>query len=108
MVNGRQKKLDARLRTHNIYSIEERCLEFYYFMFGSDVGRLTVYWQSPLFYIRTWQVKGNQGNRWHRGFVRLRPGFYYVFFEASEMGYGTKNAIALDDITVQKCEISGE
>ena len=109
MVSGEQKTEEARLQSHVISSIHQRCLEFYYFMFGPHVGTLKVNmaFQTDL-QTNVLKIHGNQGNRWHRGFVRLRPGIYRVLFIATKMGPGTRNAIALDDITIQKCEISGE
>lgn len=51
------------------------CFNFYYHMFGADVGRLAVYQQfsnSTTFgnYGKAvWQKKGNQGNEWKYGQV---------------------------------------
>ena len=110
MVSGEQTTiLHATLGSHTISSIHTRCLEFYYFMFGPHVGTLRVSMNFPTgVHSDVLAIHGNQGNRWHRGFARLPPGFYRVFFMATNMGHGTRNAIALDDISIQKCEISGE
>ena len=108
MVAGGDTGQKASLVSPTITSREERCVEFYYFMYGPDVGSLRVYTRlSTGFLTEIWHVRGNQGRKWHRGFAKVSSGIYQFVFEA-EMKGGKRNAIALDDVTIQKCAINGE
>ncbi|KAF7206780.1 enteropeptidase isoform X1 [Nothobranchius furzeri] len=80
------------------------CLTFWYHMFGEDVHRLRVLlhsspsqldWVTVIF-----QRDGNYGDTWNYGQVTLNfTSEATVIFEAQKRG-GTRNDIALDDITL--------
>ena len=79
------------------------CLEFYYHMYGNDIGSLSVYvrednGQEAL----VWERSGNQGNAWHRASVHIYKDLFLVAFLASG-GQGPRRLIALDDITIAEC-----
>ena len=87
-------------------------MEFYYHMYGDDVNQLNVYsrrssggvtFNSTLL----WERRGNQGNRWLRGVVKLPNEYIQLVIE----GVGSRkprNNIAIDDITISKCELLGK
>ena len=108
MAYGEKTGSKARIISPTIATAKTRCVEFYYYMYGSRVGSLSVIMRLTTGEKETlWTSKGNQGQRWHRGFVKVRKGIYQIIFEA-EMTEGTRNAIALDDVTIQTCEITSE
>lgn len=50
------------------------CIRFYYHMYGSTMGVLSVQRNDGLNnkkYDRLWYKRGNQGNVWHRGIVEV-------------------------------------
>ena len=108
MAYGENTGSKARIISPTIATAKTRCVEFYYYMYGSRVGSLRVIKRLTTGENKTlWTSKGNQGQKWHRGFVKVMPGIYQIIFEA-EMTEGTRNAIALDDVTIQTCEIASE
>ena len=108
MVAGEDTGSKARIMTPTIPSTSKRCVEFYYFMHGRDVGALRVQLRDSAGRLNLlWESKGNQGQRWHRGYAGVIPGIYQFIFEA-EMVAGSRNVIALDDITVAKCGLFGK
>ncbi|KAI3374795.1 hypothetical protein L3Q82_021349, partial [Scortum barcoo] len=79
------------------------CLMFWYYMEGSEVGRLSVYLQtvgsheSPA---KLWTRSGDQGTHWRHGRVTLTVNTpYQVIFEAVA-GNGLMRDIAIDDLTI--------
>lgn len=56
-----------------IYSVIDgngKCLVFWYYMYGSGIGRFNVYIKCGNFFgLRVWMVFGNYGNRWLRGMI---------------------------------------
>ena len=108
MAYGEKTGAKARIISPTIATSTTRCVEFYYYMFGSRVGSLRAIMRLTTGEKKTlWTAKGNQGMKWHRGFVEIKPGIYQIIFEA-EMTGGARNAIALDDVTIQICEIASE
>ena len=63
------------------YSTGQHCLQFFYHMFGKDVGSLTVlvtYSGSSLRYIK-FNMRGNQNDTWNMGRVSItRKGWFRV------------------------------
>ena len=45
-----------------------KCVEFYYHMYGTDMGTMRIYLRKGGVLDRTpvWSMSGNQGNKWHR------------------------------------------
>ncbi|XP_071965542.1 MAM and LDL-receptor class A domain-containing protein 1-like [Antedon mediterranea] len=76
------------------------CLQFWYHMYGMNVGTLTVFKEEPGFEpTRLWWRGGDQGNEWIEAKINIPPYSYFqVSFEAS---VGSQHSdIALDDIRV--------
>ena len=62
----------ARLLSHQFPPTTARCLSFWYHMYGSSTGNLSVYTLAKDFK-RTllWQKAGNQGNQWMQAKVSI-------------------------------------
>jgi hypothetical protein len=62
----------------------DKCIEFYYHMFGADVDTLNIYLkQNNLLGSPVWSRIKNQGNLWRRGEYRIRgvSNSYKIVFE---------------------------
>ncbi|XP_076003124.1 apical endosomal glycoprotein-like [Genypterus blacodes] len=80
------------------------CLMFWYYMEGTEVGKLSVYIQTPDSAgsdTLLWTRHGDQGKHWRHGRVSLSSPdtTYQVVFEAV-VGNGTVRDVAIDDLTV--------
>ena len=95
----------AQIRSRVIDASCTTCkLNFWYHMYGTTIGRLTVYMQ-PTSGTRqqVWTKRGNQGNQWLQANVDLvSNGPYQIIFEAVA-GTSFTGDIAIDDITLQNC-----
>ncbi|XP_052711456.1 MAM and LDL-receptor class A domain-containing protein 1-like isoform X3 [Crassostrea angulata] len=74
-----------------------RCLSFWYHMYGSDMGTLSVSRNGT----QLWTKTGDQGNTWH--WIQMNVGTssqtFKVTLEAVK-GKGYKSDIAIDDVTL--------
>ncbi|PIK61570.1 putative MAM and LDL-receptor class A domain-containing protein 1 isoform X1 [Apostichopus japonicus] len=81
-----------------------RCLEFFYHMYGVNVGSLEVQTldtdDGSALPQRIWRKSGNRGETWQRGLVTIdaTTNTIQIIFQAT-LGSVTQNDIALDDIT---------
>ena len=68
-----QKKGDtARLIGPTQKATSGKCLQFYYHMFGANMGTLNVYLKrNGRLYSSIWTTSGNQGDRWRAAQVTL-------------------------------------
>ena len=68
---GYKGRLASRLLTDRT----TRCLSFYYHMYGSNMGALSVFFEGAQTKTRVliWQRVGEQGNFWKEGMVTLIP-----------------------------------
>lgn len=99
-------KNSAYLIIPNLPKLEngDSCIQFWYHMYGSDIGELNIYIRSkngnlgyPL-----WSRKQNHGNEWRIGQVSITAIYEHdVVFEAVTE-YGDKGDIALDDVLVKE------
>ena len=94
----------AHLQSPKLQQSSATCeLTFYYHMAGTNVGRLEVLLFEGAEKSRVWSIEGSQGNRWHKGIVKIgrlnRP--FLVRFDAR------KTATSLADITVDDIEWIG-
>ncbi|KAJ7331585.1 Meprin A subunit beta [Desmophyllum pertusum] len=85
----------------------ERCLQFYYHMYGEHIGELKVlYSESDDIDKELWRETKNMGNQWHLKGVQLPPGSspYRVKFVGIR-GSGYQGDVAIDDVffTDGKC-----
>lgn len=102
----------ARLLSPRMPKTPAKCLQFWYHMYGSSVGSLSVYKKTgrptgP----RIWTLTGNQGNEWLVAQVSVWSSLrsFQISFEGT-VGRGGKGDIAIDDVTIfnGKCASPGE
>ncbi|CAH1790069.1 unnamed protein product [Owenia fusiformis] len=90
----------ARLISPALRIGKDQELEFYYHMYGSDMGALVVYVERENSVPEEiWRQAGDQGSRWNFARLNLPVGDYKVIFEGV-VGSGIKGDIALDDINI--------
>ena len=96
----------ARIMSVKIPSSSQKCLQFWYHMYGLDVADLRVYIKkgsslgSPL-----WTRSGDQGNLWRHATVSVTSQTQFQVVFEGVRGQSYKGDIALDDISLQdgKC-----
>ncbi|XP_077864148.1 MAM and LDL-receptor class A domain-containing protein 1-like [Saccoglossus kowalevskii] len=102
----------AKLLSMTIEGGTTECLEFWYHMYGDDIGALRVYardvetgGENPI----TWEKSSNQGNMWRYGTAELYSDYDYQIVIESEKGDDTKGDIAIDDLLpkIGSCGIPG-
>eukprot|EP00118_Oscarella_pearsei_P003168 m.13253 g.13253 ORF g.13253 m.13253 type:complete len:3799 (+) comp24600_c0_seq1:127-11523(+) len=88
-----------------LYSVDSsQCMFFYYNMYGSDVGNLTVFILSASGKKSVvLSVVGNQGSFWQQGKVKLQTGSNYRIVFEGMRGNGFHGDIAIDDISFGSC-----
>nr|XP_026691416.1 MAM and LDL-receptor class A domain-containing protein 1-like [Ciona intestinalis] len=99
----------GRTATPHLFESGYACatLQFYYHMFGDDIGTLNVYviTDPPPYYYDNpvWSVTGDQGNQWLLGEVNISfPLDYMIAFEgtAKRSPFDNEGDIAIDDVSV--------
>ncbi|XP_067136226.1 meprin A subunit beta-like [Centruroides vittatus] len=96
----------ARIATPTFHpSGQMVCLTAYYYMWGPDMGQLSVYARFyNRFDVQIWSVGGNQGPEW----ILLKLAFpseglpIQIVFEAI-LGWTASSDIALDDVVFEDC-----
>ena len=92
----------ARLFSPQMPKTPSKCVQFWYHMYGSSIGTLSLYKKTgqsngP----RIWTLKGDQGDEWLIAQVTvwspLRP--FRLTFEGTG-GSGNKGDIAIDDVEI--------
>uniref|UniRef100_UPI00358F9E8C uncharacterized protein n=1 Tax=Myxine glutinosa TaxID=7769 RepID=UPI00358F9E8C len=89
------------IRSQNLSS-DRACLEFWYYMYGRDVYKLSVLVGTGTEDERIlWSKQGNLGKSWLPGQIYLNETdtFWFVF-KAERTRRGTENEISLDDISL--------
>ena len=61
----------ARLLSDWIEPNEEVCIQFWYHMYGSDIGNLSIYLKTNQSEKVVWTLLGNQGDQWRFGQTAL-------------------------------------
>ncbi|XP_033121895.1 ZP domain-containing protein-like [Anneissia japonica] len=92
----------ARLRSPLLSSERSQILQFYYHMYGAEMGTLNVYRKSTNGYDILWTKSGNQGNLWYQAnvpFQRYGTSDNYIVFEGI-IGTSFTSDIAIDDISI--------
>ena len=84
----------------NITNLSSPQLEFWYNMYGSAVGSLTVKMWYGNQWINIWTMSGNQGPAWHKAIISLIPYKSITQFRFVTTRGGTYGDIAIDDIKV--------
>jgi len=85
-------------------TIGGKCVEFFYHMYGVDMGTLRVFVRKGgrVDMTPVWTMSGNQGNSWYRAsFTVQTPQPWKIIFEGIRGGGYTSDA-AIDDITIHK------
>ncbi|XP_047128245.1 MAM and LDL-receptor class A domain-containing protein 1 isoform X1 [Hydra vulgaris] len=94
----------AILRSETVpTSGDGKCVQFWYHMYGSEIGKLEVNMRvgNDISETIVWELSGDQGNVWKQGQAPFlsRGQNMEIRFEGIR-GYGYKGDIAIDDITV--------
>ncbi|XP_078334103.1 MAM and LDL-receptor class A domain-containing protein 1-like [Crassostrea virginica] len=96
----------ARLFTPKYPAVnQDQCLQFYYHMYGSQIGKLNVKLRlNNALGSTIWSKSGNQGNQWSIAQVTLQniqinTPTYQVAFEGVR-GTGFLSDIAIDDVSI--------
>ena len=77
--SGKNTGDKARLLSGWIEPNEVICVQFWYHMHGSDIGKLNIYLKTNQSETLVWSLSGDQGNRWRFGQTALNsPSLYKV------------------------------
>ena len=99
-VSGKKKGDKATLESPYYSRRRSQCLEFWYHMYGINVGTLNVYTKQLFFRRLVWAKSGNQGNLWRKAQVPLSLFFgVSLSFEAIR-GDSPFGDIAIDDVSL--------
>ncbi|XP_033751986.1 MAM and LDL-receptor class A domain-containing protein 1-like [Pecten maximus] len=99
----------ANLRSPSYPASQQKCLTFWYHMYGQDIGTLNIYISTyNQLGNSVWSLYGNQGNTWHKGQVTVssRSSFQVVF--SGIRGSGFHGDIAIDDINMGDGACAGQ
>ena len=69
--NPRKLNDTAVLQSKIFLPSGERCLQFYYHMYGEDMGAIHVLYSSDAGDKKIWEKQQDQGNQWHLAHVQL-------------------------------------
>ncbi|KAH9494980.1 hypothetical protein Btru_018316 [Bulinus truncatus] len=89
----------ARLISQTI-SPGQRCLRFYYTMYGTSVYQLNVYTQTVSQKTRIFNMEGAKGASWLSASIPINPTVSYQLIFEGVRGTSWSGDIAIDDITV--------
>ncbi|XP_031569986.1 MAM domain-containing glycosylphosphatidylinositol anchor protein 1-like [Actinia tenebrosa] len=96
---------NAKIETPKAYSFDggNKCLRFYYYMYGADMGTLKVYVGNKMIF----EDYGDLGEFWYTAdfFVPVSQGTHKIIFEGI-IGSGYRSDIAIDDIVLEDCSSS--
>nr|XP_039270832.1 MAM and LDL-receptor class A domain-containing protein 1-like [Styela clava] len=74
------------------------CMEFWYFMYGRDVGRLNLYWQDQISREIIWTKIGTHGPHWKYGQVHVKRSHDLQLIIEAVRGISWAGDIAIDDV----------
>ncbi|XP_019632083.1 PREDICTED: MAM and LDL-receptor class A domain-containing protein 2-like [Branchiostoma belcheri] len=78
-----------------------QCLQFYYHMYGTQIGTLNVYAQvGASLGNAVWTRTGNQDDQWHFAMVDVTTTSNYQLVFEGIIGAGVRGDIAIDDVTI--------
>ncbi|XP_013393211.1 MAM and LDL-receptor class A domain-containing protein 1 [Lingula anatina] len=87
-----------------------QCLQFWYHMFGRNIGTLNVYLKVGAVTAKIWSETGDQGNKWYIASASIPPQnrLFQVVFEGVR-GTGYQGDIAIDDYAIKSgaCPVPG-
>ncbi|XP_072030667.1 MAM domain-containing glycosylphosphatidylinositol anchor protein 1-like [Amphiura filiformis] len=81
---------------------EERCLKFWYHMYGTGIGKLTVLQYGNYVFQELLAIKGNKGTNWQYQEVTYDTsgGAKEQIVLRAERGWSNRGDIAVDDISI--------
>ncbi|KFM70445.1 MAM and LDL-receptor class A domain-containing protein, partial [Stegodyphus mimosarum] len=79
---------------------EKRCFNFWYHMYGQDVGTLNIIIRTDTGNSTIWRKSDSQGNAWKSGMRTIRSGNPYSIVIEGVVGSFAKPVIAIDDIEI--------
>ncbi|XP_077978885.1 MAM and LDL-receptor class A domain-containing protein 1-like [Glandiceps talaboti] len=79
---------------------EDICLNFWYHMYGSDIGTLQVQQVTASGTTNLWTLFSDQGDEWINGQVGIHQYEDYQLVLNATRGQGTRGDISVDDISV--------
>ncbi|KAJ8011341.1 hypothetical protein DPEC_G00057130 [Dallia pectoralis] len=97
----------AKLQSPLMKQASAECLlEFYYHMYGTGIGELSVLLQEGSRTTPLWWLSGDQGDAWRRGEVKVgrTPQEFSLLFRASRAS-SQLGDIAIDDILFLNCTL---
>ncbi|KAI8498468.1 ADP-ribosylation factor-like protein 13B [Branchiostoma belcheri] len=100
----------ARLAYPHTFRPSSSCkVRFYYHMYGRDAGYLRVFLTTSHGSQSVWEVRGDQGNFWHRGVVPLTSDKNFQIYIEGEFGASHIGDIGLDDVSLSAdCVIAND
>ena len=110
--SSRRQGDKARLLSPQMPKTSAKCLQFWYHMYGSSIGSLTVYKKTTSGVgTQIWTLSGNQGDEWlvAQKSVYSPVRSFRLSFEGT-VGSGNKGDIAIDDVVMfnGQCAYPGE
>ena len=75
--SGRNFGDKARLLSDWMEPDETVCFQFWYHMYGSNIGNLSIYLKTNQSEKLVWSLSGDQGNRWRFGQTALNSTRWY-------------------------------
>ncbi|XP_018613321.1 MAM and LDL-receptor class A domain-containing protein 2 isoform X2 [Scleropages formosus] len=97
----------AALRSATMKESSSQCvLQFYYHMYGTGIGQLSVLLSKGPRDTQLWKLVGDQGQGWRRAAVDVgrAPGLFGLIFKASRT-YSILGDIAIDDVAFLNCSL---
>ena len=82
--SNRQAGDKARLQSGWFLHAPELCLQFWYHMYGEDIGSLNIYIGVMKSEEKVWSQQGNQGDRWIFAQVPINSGGHERQFQVKQ------------------------
>ncbi|XP_055943864.1 MAM and LDL-receptor class A domain-containing protein 2-like isoform X2 [Argiope bruennichi] len=99
-----RKGQKAHLVSMKQNATEKRCFNFWYHMYGEDVGTLNLIIRTDTGNTTIWSKTSSQGNAWKQGSRTIRSNEPYQIVIEGVVGSYAKPVIAIDDIEVYEDE----
>ncbi|XP_057298293.1 MAM and LDL-receptor class A domain-containing protein 2-like isoform X2 [Hydractinia symbiolongicarpus] len=86
------------------YNTAQKCIQFFYHMYGNQIGSLDIYMQysGSRYYYRVFSRSGNQNNTWHMGQLSVTRKGYFRMVVRGTKGQGYQGDIAVDDFRIRE------
>lgn len=98
----------ARIESVTIPATQQKCLQFWYHMYGPHVDTLNVYTKiNNQLGVPVWTLSGNQGNKWRHAVVSLTVSSKFkvrrIFFLRNPNGFFRQTTEYEDRVLWNKC-----